>query len=76
MAGYRTARGAAVTIAVDDDLCKGCGICAHECPTAVYEMQSTAVGERPVATDPDACIECGTCELLCPDFALAVEGAD
>lgn len=76
MAGYRTASAGAVTIAVDDDLCKGCGICAHECPTAVFEMQATAVGERPIATDADACIECGRCELLCPDFALSVEGTE
>jgi pyruvate ferredoxin oxidoreductase delta subunit len=25
-------------ISVDYDYCKGCGICAHECPQQAYEM--------------------------------------
>jgi Pyruvate/2-oxoacid:ferredoxin oxidoreductase delta subunit len=28
---------------VDYDYCKGCGICSHECPTAVIRMATEAL---------------------------------
>lgn len=63
-----------VTISVDEDLCKGCGICASVCPTGVFEMTGRGAAALADPTDVSACIDCGKCELICPDFALEVTG--
>lgn len=75
-AAIETARGGAVRISIDTELCKGCEICVDRCPTDVYEMSGEGVDRYPVATDPEDCIDCSKCELLCPDFALDVEVVD
>ena len=75
-AAIETARGGAVRISLDTELCKGCEICVDRCPTDVYEMSGEGVDRYPVATTPEDCIDCSKCELLCPDFALEVEVVD
>lgn len=72
MSSYRSASAGSVTITVDDDLCKGCGICAHVCPTDVFEMDGRDGTRLPSLESVSACIDCGKCSLSCPDFALEV----
>lgn len=72
MSSIRSASAGPVTISVDDDLCKGCGICAHVCPTDVFEMTGQNGSEQLIPTDVAACVDCGKCSLICPDFALEV----
>ena len=76
MSSLRTTTANGLSISVDDGLCKGCGICAHVCPTDVFEMSGTGRDLRPIAADPGACVDCGTCSLICPDFALEVAADD
>lgn len=72
MSSYQQASAEDVTISVDGDLCKGCGICASTCPTGVFEMTGRGAAALPDPVDVAACIDCGKCELICPDFALEV----
>jgi len=58
-----------VTLALDDQKCTGCGMCANVCPHAVFEVNA---GKARIV-DRDACMECGACALNCPEEALSVE---
>ena len=64
-----------VTIGIDEDLCKGCGLCIMFCPQKVFEPSDTlnkkgVFPPRPVREDQ--CVECHLCELICPDFAVSI----
>lgn len=58
------------TLNVEEDLCKGCGICVLFCPKNVLELKEEKVNIK----DLDACIQCGQCEMRCPDFAIYLGG--
>ncbi len=68
---------------VNQEFCKGCGICVHFCPRQAIclsgEFNSKGVNV-PVPADMEKCTGCRTCELYCPDFAIAIrvkeEGTD
>ncbi|MCL1828163.1 MAG: 4Fe-4S binding protein [Oscillospiraceae bacterium] len=66
-----------VRITVDDNLCKGCGLCARNCPKKIIDISKTvlnAKGYRPAEiTDTDACIACAACARTCPDIAIRIE---
>lgn len=64
-----------VAIHVDDNLCKGCGLCIRYCPRGVLGMTGkvnvkgfTVVG--PVS--PEKCTKCKMCEINCPDLAIFI----
>ena len=62
-------------IVIDDEYCKGCGICIHFCPKHVLEV-SKEVNSRgfftPWVVDGGECTRCRQCELFCPDFAIFI----
>jgi 2-oxoglutarate ferredoxin oxidoreductase subunit delta len=63
-------------IHIDENFCKGCGICVEFCPTKVYVLSSEVniKGVRPVlAINVNKCTNCKICEIYCPDFAVHVE---
>lgn len=62
-----------LTIHINQEWCKGCGICVAFCPKKVL-----AIGENGKSTmiDPDNCIKCGMCQMRCPDFAIFLGGSD
>ncbi len=66
-------------INVNQEFCKGCGICIEMCPKNVLSA-SRVLSKRgvyyPVAADPEACTACRLCEIYCCDFAIAVERGD
>lgn len=63
-------------VAVDWDVCEGCGTCIDVCPIGVYEW-AEAPG-HPVSekkSDPareSECIQCLACETQCPTQAIKI----
>ena len=61
---------------LEENLCKGCGLCVTVCPKKILELDTSRVnvkGYNPiVATDENACISCAFCALICPDLVISV----
>ncbi|CAG0979618.1 2-oxoglutarate ferredoxin oxidoreductase subunit delta [Anaerolineae bacterium] len=64
------------TIAINENRCKGCELCASVCPKKLIQMASrfSARGYRPATlNDPNgACTGCLLCATICPDVAITV----
>ena len=63
-------------VAVDWDICTGCGACLEICPVKLYEWKETPghpTSEKKAfpARESD-CIQCFQCDKRCPDQALRV----
>jgi 2-oxoglutarate ferredoxin oxidoreductase subunit delta len=63
-------------VLVNEELCKGCGICMRLCPMKVLE-KSSELSQRgvyiPIPTGKDKCTGCRICEYYCPDLAIYIE---
>lgn len=65
-----------VMITIDEQYCKGCGLCIHYCPKGVLgksNMMNAKGYSIPCAAAPERCSKCGTCELICPEFAITLK---
>ena len=73
MAGDRT--GVCKMIHIDNEMCKGCGICTEFCPTDVL-TEATTLNKHgyypPLVKREERCHGCRLCELLCPEFAIFI----
>jgi ferredoxin len=58
-----------VTLKLDAEKCKGCGMCVNVCPHGVFVMDK----EKSKIADRDYCMECGACEKNCPFAAIEVK---
>ncbi len=63
-------------VIIDEDRCKGCGLCVSVCPNEVLQLAEgrfNAKGYRPVeVVKPEACIGCAFCAAICPDVVFTV----
>lgn len=57
-----------VSLQLDTEKCKGCGMCINVCPHGVFSMDQ---GKARI-NDQDSCMECGACNKNCPFAAIEV----
>jgi 2-oxoglutarate ferredoxin oxidoreductase subunit delta len=60
---------------IEENLCKGCGLCVSVCPKKALEIstQLNAKGYFPAyQARPEDCIKCAICCTMCPDVAISI----
>ncbi len=55
-----------MNVAVNSNMCTGCGMCAAICPSRAIQMQSDEHGFLHPAVDTAKCTDCGLCARKCP----------
>ena len=63
-------------VVFDEDRCKGCGLCALQCPKQIVRLSDriNAKGYHPAeCADAEKCIGCAFCARMCPDCVITVE---
>lgn len=64
-------------INIDNERCKGCGLCVLSCPKKILllsESETNSNGYFIVkVTDMGECIGCANCAIMCPDSVIGVE---
>ncbi len=65
------------TVFIEQDRCKGCGLCPTVCPQhvlAIDEAKLNAKGYHPaMLVDPEGrCTGCAICAVICPDVCITV----
>lgn len=60
---------ALISFAIDEEKCKGCGLCVKNCPVEAITLIEK---KKPVKLDQDKCIKCGTCIENCRLDAIIV----
>ncbi|MDP2892678.1 MAG: 4Fe-4S binding protein [Bacillota bacterium] len=64
-------------VTVNEEYCKGCGLCVYFCPKNILQLSKTrlnAKGYPPAEViDMEQCTGCVFCARMCPDSALTVE---
>jgi 2-oxoglutarate ferredoxin oxidoreductase subunit delta len=63
-------------ITIDEERCKGCGLCERSCPKQIIKVskQKTNLNGYFVAecVDNEKCIGCTFCAVMCPDTVIEV----
>jgi 2-oxoglutarate ferredoxin oxidoreductase subunit delta len=64
-------------VTVNEDVCKGCGLCVDACPKKIMEMDSSRINKKgyhtAICIRMEECIGCAFCATMCPDVAITVE---
>ena len=62
-------------IVINQELCKGCGLCVHFCQRAAVVLSLKVNARGYVYAESDAkkgCNGCAVCALMCPEAAIEV----
>lgn len=65
-----------VILTVQEEFCKGCGLCVRVCPKNALEQvpRINSRGFHPVALlRPEDCTACAQCAIMCPDACITIE---
>ena len=64
-------------VTIDENRCKGCGLCVRACPKKIMQLSKTKLNEKGYhpaeCIDQEACIACASCAWTCPDAVITVE---
>lgn len=64
-------------VIIEENRCKGCGLCTTACPVNIVTLDTSRInvkGYHPVSiTEMDKCIGCANCATMCPDNVLTIE---
>jgi len=64
-------------ITINNELCKGCGLCVENCPKKILELSKTCSNDKGyfyvTILDMSKCIGCASCAVMCPDSVIEVE---
>lgn len=64
------------SVAVDWDICEGCGVCVEVCPVKLYEWKEapghSTSPKKPLPAREADCVQCFRCEGECPVEAIRV----
>lgn len=64
-------------VTIDENRCKGCGLCVRACPKKIMQLSKTKLNEKGYhpaeVIDQEACIACASCARTCPDAVITVE---
>ena len=55
-----------MNVAVNSNMCTGCGMCAAICPSSAIQMQADSHGFLHPRVDAEKCTDCGLCARKCP----------
>ncbi|HHK66977.1 ferredoxin [Candidatus Acetothermia bacterium] len=62
-------------VLIDEERCKGCGLCIAACPQKVlaFSGKINRSGYNYVHMEhPEKCVGCAFCAMTCPDVAIEV----
>jgi NADPH-dependent glutamate synthase beta subunit-like oxidoreductase/coenzyme F420-reducing hydrogenase delta subunit len=65
-----TYEGSTFTVSVDEQLCRGCGLCEELCAYHAVRVTYRSQGYFSAVVDADACRGCGCCVSVCPTGAM------
>ena len=64
-------------ITIDENVCKGCGLCVTACPKKIVLINRAKINEKgynpAIVEEIEKCIACAMCAIMCPDSAITVE---
>jgi len=67
--------GERVEAAVDEERCRGCGLCEAFCPESVFRLEEAGGGRKARVAAGDRCCACYTCVGQCPQQAIQLKPA-
>jgi len=72
--GQYMARKTLGFIEIDQERCKGCGLCINACPANVirFSEEFNSKGYHPAEYIGEGCIACQFCYYTCPDVCITV----